>query len=118
MPKATLYHNPRCSKSREALAFVEQQVNDVEVVDYLKKPLNKEQLRTLYDALDIQSAHQMIRPKEAEYKLAGLQKESGDDEILDAIAKYPKLLERPILHYGNKAAIGRPLDYIVALLHA
>jgi arsenate reductase len=118
MPKATLYHNPRCSKSREALAFVEQQVNNLEVVEYLKNPLTKEQLQNLYRALDIHSAHQMIRPKEAEYKLAGLHQEASDDEVLSAIAKYPKLLERPILQYGDKAATGRPLDYIVSLLHA
>jgi arsenate reductase len=118
MPKATLYHNPRCSKSREALVFLEQHCEQLAIVEYLKSPLNKAQLIELYSALNIQSAHQMIRPQEDEYKLANLRKGLSDDEILSAVAKYPKLLERPILQYGNKAAIGRPLDHIVSLLHA
>ena len=118
MPKATLYHNPRCSKSREALAFLDQHFEQLDVIEYLKSPLNKAQLSALYSALNLQSAQQMIRPKEAEYKLANLTQDSSDDEILNALEQYPKLLERPIHQYGSKAAIGRPLDHIVSLLHA
>lgn len=117
MPKAVLYHNPRCSKSREALAFVKQHQEKLEVIEYLKQPPSKADLSRIFNALDIQSAHQMIRPKEAEYELANLSETSNDDEILAAIEKYPKLLERPILLYGDRGAIGRPLDLIVALLH-
>ncbi|MBT1449587.1 arsenate reductase (glutaredoxin) [Glaciecola sp. XM2] len=117
MPKATLYHNPRCSKSRQALDYVKQQAVDLEVVEYLKAPLTKPQLAALFETLDIASAHDMIRPKEAEYKEAGLSKTASDDEVLNAIAEYPKLLERPILYIENRAAIGRPLDNIAALFH-
>ncbi|MFC4699308.1 arsenate reductase (glutaredoxin) [Glaciecola siphonariae] len=118
MPKAILYHNPRCSKSREALAYVQQQIDDLVVIEYLKQPPTRQDLDAIFKALDVQNAHQMIRSKEAEYQLAGLNQDASNDEVLDAVAKYPKLLERPIMMYGSRAAIGRPLDHIVALLHA
>jgi arsenate reductase len=117
MPKAVLYHNPRCSKSRDAKAFVEQQIDDFEVVEYLKQAPSRQDLDNIFKALDIYSAHQMIRPKESEFTEAGLTAKSTNDEVLDAIAAYPKLLERPILVYRNKAAIGRPLDNIASLFH-
>jgi arsenate reductase len=117
MPKAVLYHNPRCTKSREALAFVKEQAQELEVIEYLKQAPSREELQTIFDALDITSAHQMIRSKEKEYELARLTGESSNEEVLDAVAKFPKLLERPILLYKNRAAIGRPLDHIVSLLH-
>lgn len=112
-----LFHNPRCSKSRQALAFLSDQNVTVEVVEYLKNPLNVEQVNTLYKALAIDSAHDMIRPKEAEFSLAGLSKEATNEEVINAIAQYPKLLERPILLLGESAAIGRPLENIAALLN-
>nr|WP_136252250.1 arsenate reductase (glutaredoxin) [Ningiella ruwaisensis] len=118
MPNAILYHNPRCSKSREAKAFVEQHIDNLQVIEYLKHPLSKQELEALYNKMDLQSAHQMLRPKEDEYKLAKLSETSSNDEVFEAIANYPKLLERPILEYGDKAAIGRPLDHIISLLHA
>jgi arsenate reductase len=117
MSKAIFYHNPRCSKSREALAFVQEQINNLIVIEYLKTPLDKAELLDIFKKLGIQSAHQMIRPKEKEFDQAGLSTESNDDEVLTAVAKFPKLLERPILVYKNRAAIGRPLDHIVSLLH-
>ncbi|WP_371193019.1 arsenate reductase (glutaredoxin) [Glaciecola sp. SC05] len=117
MPKAVLYHNPRCTKSREALAFLSLQISGLEVVEYLKTPLSKATLVQIFSALDIHSAHDMIRTTEAEYKLAKLSSRSTDNEILSAIEKYPKLLERPILVYGTRAAIGRPLDNIANLLN-
>lgn len=118
MPKAVLYHNPKCTKSREALAFVNKQIDDLQVVEYLKRPLSKATLLEIFTALNIQSAHLMVRSQENEYQLAGLSEQSTDDELLSAVEKFPKLLERPILVYGKRAAIGRNLDYIVSLLHA
>ena len=117
MSGAIFYHNPRCSKSREALAFVQEQVKNLLVVEYLKTPLDKAELFDIYQKLGIQSAHQMIRSTEAEFDKAGLSDESSDDDVLAAIEKFPRLLERPILLYKNRAAIGRPLDHIVSLLH-
>ena len=117
MSKAIFYHNPRCSKSREALAFVQQQVKSLLVVEYLKTPLDKTELADICQKLGIQSAHQMIRSNEDEFDKAGLSDESSNDDVFAAIEKYPRLLERPILLYKNRAAIGRPLDHIVSLLH-
>lgn len=117
MPKAVLYHNPRCTKSREALSYVSLELSGLEVYEYLKQPLSKAELIQLFTALDFQTAHQMVRRKEPEYKLAGLSSCSNDDAVLSAIEKYPKLLERPILLYKSRAVIGRPLENIKKLLH-
>lgn len=117
MSTAILYHNPRCSKSREALALIQEHLDNLLVVEYIKDPLSKDELVDIYQKLGIHSAHQMIRPKEKEFDLAGLSKNSSDDEVLTAVANFPRLLERPILVYKKRAAIGRPLDQIVSLLH-
>ncbi len=121
MPKPILYHNPRCSKSRQALAFMQDQDIEFSLVEYLKTPLTLAQLTSLLAALKnnqaVSSAHDMLRPKETEYSLAKLNKEASDAQIIEAIAEYPKLLERPILLHKRKAAIGRPLENIQELLN-
>lgn len=117
MPKAKLFHNPRCSKSRQALAFMQEQSDiELEVIEYLKEPLERTQVLSIYSALGIDNAHQMIRAKEPEYKTANLSKEASNDAILDAIVAFPKLLERPILLINSKAAIGRPLENFESIL--
>lgn len=120
MPKAILFHNPRCSKSRQALEYMQQQHADIEleVIEYLKQAPSLNELKSLYEALNIESAHAMIRPKEKEYNEAGLDKSASNDIVLEAIANYPKLLERPIVSFKGKAAIGRPLSNIEALMNA
>ncbi len=116
MHDAILYHNPRCSKSREALAYLQSTKLDFEVVEYLKHPLNYTQVENLFAALPTTNALDIVRKKEAEFKQAGLSKESDNNEVLRAIHEYPKLLERPILLRGNIAAIGRPLENIKELV--
>ncbi len=120
MSHNVLYHNPRCSKSRQALAFLEQQNIEFEVHDYLKNPLTSHQLEQLFNALKINDAveiaHDMLRTKEGEYKEAELSADTPDAQVLSAISKHPKLLERPIFLMQNKAAIGRPLDNIESLI--
>ena len=83
----------------------------------LKEGLKIDEVKTLYDALNTDDASLMIRPKEAEYKLAQLNKQSPTQDILQALVDYPKLLERPILLMGSKAAIGRPLENIQAIVN-
>lgn len=117
MPNTVLYHNPRCTKSRQALAYLQNIDLDVVVVEYLKTHLNIAEVQQIFTALPIEHAMQMIRPKEAEFVEAHLSKTSSDDDVLNAIVKYPKLLERPILLKGKKAAIGRPLEKIKALVN-
>lgn len=117
MSKAILYHNPRCSKSRQALEFLNEQDIDIHVHEYLKTPLTYEQLTIVKEALGITSMLEMTRIKEKEFPLAGLTKSSSNEEVLQAMLKYPKLIERPILLYKQKAAIGRPLENIKALIN-
>ncbi|WP_395343381.1 arsenate reductase (glutaredoxin) [Ningiella sp. W23] len=116
MHKATLYHNPRCSKSRDALKLLQSQDIDFAIIEYLKTPPSREDYQRVYTKLPIDSAMQMIRPQEKEFKEAGLTKNASDEAILDALTKYPKLLERPIYELNEKAAIGRPLENIAEIL--
>ena len=113
MANFTLLHNPRCSKSRQAVDYISQTGLEVDIREYLKVPLTLEEIKTLFNALNIDNAIDMIRTKEKEFKEAGLSKDSENQQIFEAIAKYPKLLERPILSNDKDAAIGRPLENIV-----
>ncbi|OOH78370.1 arsenate reductase (glutaredoxin) [Pseudomonas koreensis] len=116
MTDLTLYHNPRCSKSRGALELLEARGLTPNVVRYLETPLNAAQIKALLGKLGI-SAHQLLRSGEDEYKMLQLADESlSDAQLIDAIAQHPKLMERPILEVGDKAVIGRPPENILELL--
>ena len=116
MTDLTLYHNPRCSKSRGALELLEARGLTPTVVRYLETPLSAAQLRDLLAKLNI-SARQLLRSGEDEYKALNLA-DSGltDAQLIDAMAAHPKLIERPILVAGNKAVIGRPPEKILEIL--
>lgn len=116
MSSITILHNPRCSKSRQTLALLEENGADANVVEYLKTPLSRVDVETLFTQLSLPSAYHMIRPKEAEFKEAGLSKTSTNEAIFDAIAQYPKLLERPVVINGDKAKIGRPPEAVLDIL--
>ena len=115
MKNTIIYHNPRCSKSRQTLALLEEQGVAFEVVEYLKHPLDATTLKHLQDCLGIDNALKMMRPKEAEFKVAGLSMESNDDTLITAITQHPKLLERPIVLHNGKAIIGRPPENVLTL---
>ncbi|KPG94006.1 MULTISPECIES: arsenate reductase (glutaredoxin) [Pseudomonas] len=116
MTDLTLYHNPRCSKSRGALELLEARGLTPNVVRYLETPLNAAQIKALLGKLGI-SARQLLRTGEDEYKMLQLADDSlGEAQLIDAIAQHPKLMERPILEVGNKAVIGRPPEKILELL--
>lgn len=114
----TIYHNPRCSKSREALAMAEQYAAAhgfaLEVVDYLKTPLSLVQLSSLQEQLTV-PVRDMVRNNETEYGELNLAT-ADDTALLLAIASHPKLLQRPIVVYRGKAMIGRPPERLAALL--
>ncbi|WP_070107458.1 arsenate reductase (glutaredoxin) [Burkholderia plantarii] len=114
----TIYHNPRCSKSRETLALLDSlntAGEPVQVVEYLKTPLTVSDLRALREQLD-RPLRDMIRDNEAPFKDLGLGGADVDDEALyQAIAAHPVLLQRPIVVRGGKAAIGRPPETISML---
>lgn len=111
----TLYHNPRCSKSRQAKQLLEEKGVTFEVREYLKSPLNSGEIKTLLSQLGI-PAHSLLRTKEAEYKEHNLTKDSSDAEIIAAIAQSPKLLERPVLVTEKGARIGRPTEALLEIL--
>ncbi|EJL98418.1 MULTISPECIES: arsenate reductase (glutaredoxin) [unclassified Pseudomonas] len=116
MTDLTLYHNPRCSKSRGALELLEARGLTPNVVRYLETPLNAAQIKALLGKLGI-SAHQLLRTGEDEYKMLQLADESlSEAQLIDAIAQHPKLMERPILEVGDKAVIGRPPENVLELL--
>lgn len=110
-----IYHNPRCSKSREGLALLASKTNNFEIVDYLKNPLNKKEIEELISKLDIDPIG-LVRQNESiwieHYKGKSLNK----DEIIVALAAHPKLIERPIIVKENKAIIGRPTEIISRFL--
>ena len=116
MTDLTLYHNPRCSKSRGALELLEARGLTPTVVRYLDTPLNTAQLKTLLDQLNI-SARQLLRTGEDEYKALNLADSTlSDSQLIEAMAAHPKLIERPILVAGDKAVIGRPPEKILEIL--
>lgn len=118
MPKTvTLYHNSRCSKSRDALALLNVRGMDVEVVNYLDTPPAFEDLQNIFAKLGAESPRSMMRVKDALYRELGLDDPGlSNESLLRAIAAHPALLERPIAVTENKAAVGRPLANIEALL--
>ncbi|WP_246793254.1 arsenate reductase (glutaredoxin) [Burkholderia perseverans] len=114
----TIYHNPRCSKSRETLALLDSlntAGEPVQVVEYLKTPLTVTELKALHHQLD-RPLRDMIRDNEAPFKELGLGGADVDDEALyEAIVAHPILLQRPIVVRGGKAAIGRPPEAVSVL---
>ncbi|MFT5451671.1 MAG: arsenate reductase [Enterobacterales bacterium] len=115
----TIYHNPRCSKSRQTLQLLEDSLSaetQLDIVEYLKSPLDVEQLKNLTNLLNC-SVRDIIRTSEADYKDNNLaNKDLTDDELLSAMVEMPKLMQRPIVVNGQKAAIGRPPENVLELL--
>ena len=112
---ATIFHNPRCSKSRQALELLQQNGIEPHIVKYLETPPDAEQLRQIIQMLGI-PAHELLRKKEAEFKLAGLDQSTLDDDtVIEAMMQYPKLIERPIVVHNGKAMIGRPPEKVLTI---
>ena len=110
----TIYHNSRCSKSRAALAYLQSLGVDFDIVSYLDGQLDAPQLRDILQALSM-SANDVMRKSEKIYIQLGLAEETDEAKLIDAIIADPILLERPIVLNAGKAAIGRPLENIMAL---
>ncbi len=112
----TIYHNPRCTKSRQALALLEQRGIKPTVIEYLVKPPTETELKHLLKLLGMRP-RELLRKKETEYKEANLDKpDLSDREIIRAMVKHPRLIERPIVVAGNKAALGRPPENVLKIL--
>lgn len=116
--KPVLYHNPRCSKSRETLALLEQRGVELNVVHYLDEPPDVATLKAMAAALD-GPVSSLVRPGEAPWQEAGLSPaELSDDELFEFIARHPRVLQRPVLVVGNRARIGRPPERVLEILDA
>lgn len=111
----TLYHNPRCSKSREALQILQQANEPVEVVLYLKDPLSEGALKKITQQLGV-SAIELIRKNEPVWKQNYKGKSLSEDELITAMVNNPKLMERPIAINKTKAVIGRPPSEVLKVL--
>jgi len=110
-----IYHNPRCSKSRQTLQLIEEKGITPEVVLYLNDIPSKSDLKTILKKLNI-SAEQLIRKGEKDYKENFKGKDLSEDEWIDAMIKFPKLIERPIVVKGEKAVIGRPPESVLEII--
>ena len=114
--KPVIYHNPRCSKSRETLQILTDHDIEPEIVDYLDEPPSPEELKRIIALLGV-SARDLLRTTEPVYKDADLDDDSlSDDEIIEAICEYPALLQRPIVIAGERAVIGRPPSRVLEIL--
>ena len=116
MDDIRIFHNPRCSKSREALALLQERGHQPQVIEYLKTPPGEGELRTLLQQLKL-PARELLRSGEDEYQALGLADPSlPDATLLRAIAEHPKLLQRPIVVRGERAVIARPPELLLQLL--
>ncbi|MED5239176.1 MAG: arsenate reductase (glutaredoxin) [Pseudomonadota bacterium] len=116
MTDYTIFHNPRCSKSRQTLALLEENGVTPSIVKYLEDTPDATALKALIDKLGLDKAHDLVRNKEGDYKTAGLSKDSSDEDVINAMVQYPKLIERPIVVRGDKAVLGRPPENVLTLL--
>ena len=113
----TIYHNPRCSKSRQTLQLLQDNGVAPEVVEYLKTPCTAAEIEEILHKLGDPDPRVIMRKKEAVYKEAGLDDESlGRDDLIEAMAQCPSLVERPIVVKGDRAVIGRPPENVLDLL--
>ena len=116
MPTTLIYHNPRCSKSRQALQLLQDNGITPEIKEYLKNPPSVEELRQLIDLLEIKP-RDLLRTKENEFKEAGLDNLALDNTaVIEAMIRFPKLIERPIVIHQGKARVGRPPEQVLELL--
>lgn len=110
----TIYHNPRCSKSRQTLALIEEKNQPVTIVEYLKTPLDEATIKSLLSRLNI-APIAMMRTKESEFKEQNLV-DASDSQLITAMVNTPKLIERPIVTTETKAIIGRPPENVLTLI--
>ena len=116
MENVTIWHNPRCSKSRNAATLLEEKGIEADVVKYLDTPPSKEELVAVLNMLGM-TARELMRTKEDIYKELNLKEEINEDKLIEAMVENPKLIERPIVIKDGKAAIGRPIENIIDLLN-
>ncbi len=116
MTKTIIYHNPRCSKSRQTLELLNEKDLDTEIIEYLKTPPDATELEHILDLLELEP-RQLMRTNEAEYADLKLDDESLDRaQLVAAMVAHPKLIQRPIVVCNGKAALGRPPEKVLEIL--
>ena len=110
-----IYHNPRCSKSRETLQILNDNDQNPEIILYLENLPSKAELKSILKKLEI-PAEKLIRKSEPIFKEKYKNKNLSEDQWIDAMLRYPKLIERPIVIEGNKAVLGRPPENVLTLI--
>ena len=113
--KYIIYHNPRCRKSREALKYLQDKKYDFEIRDYIKNLLSVEETLDLIDSLKIKPI-ELVRKNEAIWKENFKNKDLDDNQIINALSKYPKLIERPIVTKGKSSIVAKPIDKLLNFL--
>lgn len=113
-----IYHNPRCSKSRQTLALLKEKNITPEIIEYLKNPPSKDELKAILRGLG-KSPRELIRKNEPEYSKLNLANDAlSDEQLISIMLEHPKLIERPIVVAQNRYAIGRPPESVLAILAA
>ena len=116
MKEFIIYHNPRCSKSRQTLQLLRKEGIEPTIVEYLKTPLAKEQLRNISQLLGLRPKD-FVRKSEKDFKDNHLSKSlEDDDKVLEAMSLFPKIIERPIVVFRGEAVIGRPPENVQKLI--
>lgn len=111
-----IWHNPRCSKSRQTLALVREQGLEPTIIEYLKTPPTVERLQQVLAMLAL-TPRQLMRSKETDYKAQGIDDDAlTDDQLMASMIEFPKLIERPVVINGDQAAIGRPPEQVLEIL--
>ncbi|MDQ6972064.1 MAG: arsenate reductase (glutaredoxin) [Mariprofundaceae bacterium] len=111
----TIYHNPRCSKSRATLALLDEQGIEPQIIEYLNTPPSEAELACILDMLEM-TPEELMRKGEAEYKEHFSGKTLSRAQTIALMVQYPKVIERPIVLNGEKAAIGRPPESVLEIL--
>ena len=115
MTNVIIWHNPRCSKSRQTLALIEEQGSNTEIVKYLETAPSIEEIKDILNKLGLR-ARELMRTKEALYKELDLKNIEDESQLIQAMAKNPKLIERPVVIMGDKAILGRPPEKVIGFL--
>ena len=111
-----IYHNPRCSKSRQTLSILQEHGLQPQIIEYLQHPPSKAQLKQILSLLGMQP-RDLMRKKEPEYKQYQLDDpQLNDEQLIEAMIQHPKLIERPIVVNGGKAVLGRPPENVLEIL--
>lgn len=112
---AIVYHNPRCSKSRETVKLLTEKEIDFKTRHYLDDTLSKDEISKLLSELGYESARQLMRTGEEEYKVLKVIEETDENKLIEILVSHPKLIERPIVSYKGKSVIGRPPENVLVL---